>query len=125
MTPQEQPKKPLSEASRRGKGFSQKPLQVDRVVDPCDPHPIYEGLFLWANTTRDGQYWATEDRWLDKGIATPLVINAKRRKARLYNLNKLPHDPRVLLNLFRETLILNTLNMFTFKLRMDYRFGLP
>ena len=96
MTPQEQPKKPLSEASRRGKGFSQKPLQVDCVVDPCDPHPIYEGLFLWANTTRDGQYWATEDRWLDKGIATPLAINAKRRKARLYNLNKLPHDPRVL-----------------------------
>ena len=96
MTTPQQPKKPLSEATRRGKGFNQKVLQVEGEFTHCDPHPIYEGLFLWANTTRDGQYWSTEDRWSNKGIATPSEIKSKRDEARLYNLNKLPHDPRFL-----------------------------
>ena len=85
---------PLSEATRWGKSLSQKALQVAGEFTQCDPHPIYEGLFYWGKE-RGNQWWATEDRWKNKGIATPTEIHEKQRVAREYNLTKPDSEPRV------------------------------
>ena len=99
MTPTEQPKqpkRPLSEAPRRGRGFDQKALQVDDVLNQCDPHPIYEGLFYWGQTKEDTQAWYIEERWVKQGKTTPSEIYKKRQDARDYNLTKPDNEPRVI-----------------------------
>jgi hypothetical protein len=87
-------KLPLSEAPRRGKFLNQKALQVSGEFTSCDPHPVYEGLFYWGKD-RGNQWWATEERWKDKGLSTPTEIHEKRRAAREYNLKKPDSEPRV------------------------------
>ena len=87
-------KLPLSEAPRRGKFLNQKALQLSGEFTGCDPHPVYKGLFYWGKD-RGNQWWATEDRWKDKGLSTPTEIHEKRRAAREHNLKKPDSEPRV------------------------------
>jgi len=85
-------KLPLSEVPRRGKRLNQKLLQVAGEFAHCAPHPTYEGLFYYC-TMRGEQWWATEERWKDKGLSTPTEVHEKQRKAREYNLNKPDNEP--------------------------------
>ena len=96
MTPQNTPKKPLSEAPRRGSLLDQKALQVSGDVTKCDPHPVYEELFYWGNQPNGTQWWVTEEIWKNGGISTPTEIHEKQRAAREYNLTKPDSEPRVL-----------------------------
>ena len=94
-------KLPFSEAPRWTKGtykgkLNQKALQVSGDFTKCDPHPIYDGLFYANNARRGHQYWATEDSWKNKGIATPSEIHEKQRAAREHNLTKPDGEPRVI-----------------------------
>jgi hypothetical protein len=56
---------------------------------------MYEGLFYDSKIPNGNQWWATEDRWKNKGIATPTEIHEKRRAAREHNLTKSDSEPRV------------------------------
>ena len=106
MTPTEQPKqpkRPLSEAPRRGSSFSQKALQVDGVFVAKDDHPIFEGLFFWGKSSSGYQRWVTEEafekvraqerEWASSpaGRASRGALKSKRRKT-LNNNIKLPQD---------------------------------
>jgi hypothetical protein len=96
---QNTPKKPLSEAPRRGgktNQLNQKLLQVSGEVTQCDPHPVYEELFYGGNETNGKQRWVTEEHWKNKGITTPTEIHEKQRAAREYNLTKPDSEPRVI-----------------------------
>ena len=95
MTPQNTPKKPLSEVPRRGKYFNQKALQVSGEFTCSDPHPIYEELFYWGKINGQ-QHWTTEDYWIKQGTSTPTEVHEKQRKAREYNRTKPDSEPRVL-----------------------------
>ena len=96
MTPQDRPRKPFSEAPRRGSLLDQKALQVAGDVTKCDPHPEYEELFYWGKNPNGTQRWATEDYWIKQGTSTPTEIHEKQRKAREYNLTKPDSEPRVI-----------------------------
>jgi len=96
MTTPQQPKKPLSEAPRRGSKFNQKALQVDGAFTQCDPHPIYEGLFYWSNNTKKGtQRWSTEQMWSAKGRPSPSENLENRERAVRYNKEKPDNAPKV------------------------------
>ena len=56
MTTQTTPKKPLSDAPRRGKFLNQKALQMSGEFTQCDSHPVYEGLFYWGKTHKGNQW---------------------------------------------------------------------
>lgn len=108
MTPTEQPKepiKPLSEAPRRGNGFSQKALQIPSdllVLTRGVAHPYYEGLF-YNKVTYGNQEWVTESKLKKynearkeeerspKGRARQSAAKAKRRKT-LNNNIELPKE---------------------------------
>jgi hypothetical protein len=108
MPTPEQPKKPLSEAPRRGgqtNQLDQKALQIPSdllVITRGVAHPYYEGLF-YNKVTRGSQEWVTEDKLKEynearkeeekspKGHARRSASNAKRRKT-LNNNIKLPKD---------------------------------
>lgn len=101
----EQPKKPLSEAPRRGSMFSQKALQIPSdllVLTRGVAHPYYEGLF-YNKVTYGNQEWITEDKLKEynkarteeekspKGRARQSAAKAKRRKT-LNNNIALPKE---------------------------------
>lgn len=96
MTPQNTPKKPLSEAPRRGTTFNQKALQAEGVFYSCDPHPIYNGLFYYNKNSKGQQRWATEDYWVIRGVPTPTEVHAFRKEVCEYNLNKHETEPSLI-----------------------------
>ena len=94
MTTQTTPKKPLSDAPRRGKFLNQKLLQVAGDFKKYDAHLVYEDLFYFSRSAKDGsQQWKTDDDFKHLGSPTPTEIRDKQRKARNYNLNKLDSEP--------------------------------
>lgn len=108
MTPTEQPKqpkRPLSEAPRRGVSLNQQALQIPSdllVLTRGVPHPDYEGL-VYNKVTKGNQEWVTEDkleeynkarkdeRQSPKGRARVSASKALRRKTINNNIS-LPKD---------------------------------